>query len=40
MYSKFFERFVLCQLAASRVGVELVSVPGEVGTSIGLSSGT
>jgi hypothetical protein len=31
MYSKFFEHTVLCRLAASRVGVELVSVRVKVG---------
>jgi hypothetical protein len=37
MYSMIFEHTVLCQLAASRVGVELVSVHVEVRTLIGLS---
>jgi hypothetical protein len=31
VYSNFFERSVLCRLAAGRVGVELVSVCVEVG---------
>jgi IMP cyclohydrolase len=38
IYSKSFEHIVLCQLAASRVGVEQVSVCVEVGMLIGWSS--
>jgi hypothetical protein len=40
MYSKFFGHVILCRLVAIRAGVELVSVHGEVGTLIGLSSDT
>jgi hypothetical protein len=35
MYSKFLKHAVLCRLAASRFGVELVSNPVEVGILIG-----